>query len=126
MVTIISILILFGAIQGFSLCFYLYFKKKDNKKAFNYYSFFLFSLSFFNLLYALKLLKISNIAFIPLDSFPFPYKYLIGVGFYFYIKTQFTREEKIVSKMDSLLFLPAIIYGLIRTYWYVMLHSGID
>ena len=123
---IIAILVFFGAIQGFMLCLHLYFKKKDNKSAFNFYALFLFSLSYFNLVYALMLLDISYIGFVPLTSFPFPYKYLIGVGFYFYIKNQIVQKERTVFKPDYLLFLPAILYGLLRGYWYIILHSGID
>ncbi len=126
MFNIIAIVVLFGAIQGFVLCLYLYIKKRDNKRAFNYYLLFLFSLSFFNFSYALLYMEIYNIGFIPLSSLPFPYKYLIGVGFYFYIKSQISKEEKVITKYDYLLFLPAFCYGLLRTYWYVMLHSGID
>ncbi len=122
----IAILVFFGAAQGFAICLHLYFKKKKNKKTFYFYALFLFSLAFFNLIYALKLLGISNIGFIPLNAFPFPYKYLIGVGFYFYIKKQIIQEGRIFSKLDYLLFLPAILYGLLRTYWYIILHSGID
>jgi len=124
--SVIAILIFFGAIQGFALCIHLCFKEKNNKKAFKNYFLFLFSLSLFNLLYALKFLDIFNIGFIPLSGFPLPYKYLIGVGFYFYIKNQIPQEKKPNFKPAYLLFLPALFYGLLRTYWYVMLHSGMD
>lgn len=119
-------IILFGAIQGFALCLYFSFKKKINKRAAAYYSIFLFSLSFFNLVYACKAMGISEIAGIPLASFPFPYKYLIGVGFYFYIKSQISKEENLIAKQEYLLFLPALLYALLRLYWYIILHSGID
>lgn len=124
--SLLAILIFFGAIQGFALCIHLYFKKKNNKKAFAYYFLFLFSLSFFNFLYAIKFLDLSKIGFIPTNAFPFPYKYLIGVGFYFYIKNQIPHEKTSKFKPAHLLFLPALLYGLLRTYWYVMLHSGRD
>lgn len=124
--SVFAVLIFFGAIQGFALCIHLFFKEKNNKKAFNNYLLFLFSLSFFNLLYALKFLNISNVGFIPLSAFPFPYKYLIGVSFYCYIKNQLPQENASHFKWGYLLFLPAFIYGLLRTYWYVMLHSGMD
>jgi len=126
MLNIIAIIVLFGAIQGFAICLYFYIKKKENTIAFNYYILFLFSLSFFNFKYALLYMKIYAIGFIPLASFPFPYKYLIGVGFYFYIKKQLYKEQNIISRYEYLLFLPALFYGLLRTYWYVLLHSGID
>ena len=123
---IIVTLVFFGAIQGFALCLHFYLKEKDNQSAFNYYFLFLFSFSFFNLVYTLILLDISKIGFIPLTSFPFPYKYLIGVGFYFYIKKQIPPAERTAFDLDYLLFLPAVFYGLLRTYWYIMLHSGMD
>lgn len=126
MLNIIAIIVLFGAIQGFLLCLYLYFKKKDNKKAFNNFILFLFSLSFFNFIYALMYMKISTLGFIPLTSFPFPYKYLIAVGFYFFIRSQISKEEKIISKYEYLLFLPAFFYGILRIYWYIKLHTGLD
>lgn len=126
MFNIIAIIVLFGAIQGFALCLYLFTKRKNNKKASNYYILFLFSLSFFNFSYALLYFEIYEIGFIPFASFPFPYKYLIGVAFYFYIKSQLSKEEKIISKYEYLLFLPAFFYGLLRSYWYIVLHSGLD
>lgn len=63
---------------------------------------------------------------VPLAAFPFPYKYLIGVGFYFFIKHQISAEAKVITRAEYCLFLPAVLYGLVRTYWYVQLHSGLD
>ncbi|WP_108804043.1 AraC family transcriptional regulator [Aquimarina sp. Aq107] len=71
-------------------------------------------------------MNVNSIGFLPLTSFPFPYKYLIGVGFYFYIKSQIEKKASVVSFVEYLLFIPAILYGILRAYWYVMLHSGID
>ncbi|WP_027391694.1 MULTISPECIES: helix-turn-helix domain-containing protein [Aquimarina] len=71
-------------------------------------------------------MNVNSIGFLPLTSFPFPYKYLIGVGFYFYIKSQIEKKAYVISFVEYLLFIPAILYGILRTYWYVMLHSGID
>ncbi|MFD2562546.1 helix-turn-helix domain-containing protein [Aquimarina rubra] len=71
-------------------------------------------------------MDVNSIGFIPLGSFPFPYKYLIGVGFYFYIKNQIEKRANVISSIEYMLFLPAVLYGVLRTYWYVMLHSGID
>ncbi|WP_377766527.1 helix-turn-helix domain-containing protein [Croceitalea marina] len=87
---------------------------------------FLFSLSFFNLIYAFHILGIEKFAGIPVSSFPFPYKYLIGVGFYFYIKSQVFKDKNTILKKEYLLFLPALFYGVLRMYWYVNLHTGID
>ena len=124
--TVIAILVFFGAIQGFALCILTCFKKKDNTKAFLFYLLFLFSLSFFNLLYAFMLLDIYEIGFVPLGAFPFPYKYLIGVGFYGYIKNQLAQKWSSKFNLEYLLFAPAVLYGVLRTYWYVTLHSGAD
>jgi len=126
MFNLIAIIVLFGAIQGFAICLYLWIKKKENTRAFNFYTLFLFSLSFFNFLYAFMYMEIYEIGFIPLTSFPFPYKYLIGVGFYFYIKNQISKEEDVIAKYEYLLFLPAVFYGLLRAYWYILLHQEID
>lgn len=126
MLTLIAILVLFGAIQGFALCLFLLSKRKENSRASHYYLLFLFSLSFFNFSYGLLYLEIYHLGPIPLGAFPFPYKYLIGVAFYFYIKSQLRKEKKVISNYEYLLFLPALSYGLLRSYWYIMLHSGID
>ena len=121
-----NIIILLGAIQGFVLCSFFLFKKTQNKKALVYFLLFLFSLSFFNLIYALLIMRITEVGGVPVTSFPFPYKYLIGTGFYFYIKSQISKEEQVLSRQEYLLFLPALFYGILRGYWYVILHTGID
>ncbi|SEK56375.1 AraC-type DNA-binding protein [Aquimarina amphilecti] len=69
---------------------------------------------------------VDSVGFIPLASFPFPYKYLMAVGFYFYIKSQVSKKEKAIFSYEFILFIPAIIYGLLRAYWYFILHTGID
>ena len=71
-------------------------------------------------------MNVDAIGIVPLASFPFPYKYLIAVGFYFYIKHQLDVKHQLISKIEYGLFLPAFIYGLLRTYWYVTMHSGVD
>jgi len=71
-------------------------------------------------------LDIRAIGFVPMVSFPFPYKYLIGVGFYFYLKRLVPQVKTNSSKLEYLLFLPALGYGAIRTYWYITLHTGKD
>lgn len=124
----LNIVVWMGAIQGFTLCVYLFTKREGNRKAFNFFLLFLFAFSFFNFLYALLIEQVDRIAFIPLTSFPLPYKYLFGVGFYGYILSHLGRLKKefFVKRGIALLFIPAIIYGAVRTYWYVVLHSGID
>lgn len=121
-----NIIILLGAIQGFLLCLFFLLKKTQNKRALVYFLLFLFSLSFFNLMYALLIMRVTQVVGIPITSIPFPYKYLIGVGFYFYIKSQISKDEQIITRQEYLLFLPAILYGILRAYWYVNLHTGID
>lgn len=55
----------------------------------------------------------------PLYVIPFPYKYLIGVGFFFYIRYSFRKKvPSKPSKNELLLFLPALIYGLLHVYWF--------
>jgi len=51
--------------------------------------------------------------------FPLPYKWLLGVGFYFYIKNQFESSEGVVyHKKEWFLFIPAIIYLILKSYWF--------
>ncbi|MFD2567710.1 helix-turn-helix domain-containing protein [Pseudotenacibaculum haliotis] len=116
---ILNILILFGSIQGFILCFNLYQKRRANILATRFFLLFLFSLSFFNLIYALLDMNLFQY-YRPLHMFPYPYKWLIGVGFYFYIKNQFPRLEGDISyhKKEWYLLLPAVVYCLLRTYWF--------
>ncbi len=111
-------IILFGAFQGFMLCFFLYNKKKGNPLAYLFFILFLFSLAYINFSYGLMFMKIYHIGKIPL-SFPYPYDYLIATGFYFYVKSQITQKEKTpYYKKENYLFIPTIIYGLLQSYWY--------
>ncbi|MDY8135697.1 helix-turn-helix domain-containing protein [Aquimarina sp. 2201CG5-10] len=114
----INIIILFGAIQGFTLCWFLYQKKKINFWATNFFILFLFSLAFFNATYALMDMDLFRL-YRPLHVFPFPYKYLIGVGFYFYVKSNFKQTtKKRYHIKEFYLFIPAIVYALLRSYWF--------
>ncbi|MFK7935377.1 MAG: hypothetical protein AB8G22_17820, partial [Saprospiraceae bacterium] len=76
--------------------------------------------------YALLYMDVHAIGFISLTAFPFPYKYLLGVGFYFYIKSLIDAKEKVIQRWEYFFFLPAVSYGLLRLYWYISVHSGID
>jgi AraC-like DNA-binding protein len=115
---ILNILILFGAIQGFILCFFIYQKKTLNKQAVYFFILFLFSLAFYNLIYALLDMNLFKY-YRPLHMFPYPYKWLIGIGFYFYVKNQFKSESQgFFHKKEWYLFIPAILYCLIRLYWF--------
>lgn len=71
-------------------------------------------------------MDINRVGFIPLTSLPLPYKYLMAVGFYFYIRHQIAQNHKLISNMEYLLFLPALVYGLLRTYWYYNIHIGLE
>ncbi|MGJ8666487.1 MAG: helix-turn-helix domain-containing protein [Patiriisocius sp.] len=115
---VLNILILFGAIQGFILCGLLYKKRKENPVGVDFFLLFLFSLAFYNLIYAF--LDMNLFAYYrPLHMFPFPYKWLIGVGFYFYIKNQYSISKEIIfHKKEWYLIAPAIVYFLLRIYWF--------
>lgn len=114
----INFVILFGAIQGFTLCWLLYQKRRINPAGMNYFILFLFSLSFLNLFYALLDANFLEI-YKPLYVFPYPYKYLIGVGFFLYIKNSFKeKNNKPKYRNELILFLPAIIYALLHLYWF--------
>lgn len=117
---ILNILILFGAIQGFILCFFIYQKKQLNKIATYFFILFLFSLAFYNLIYAFLDMDLFKY-YRPLHMFPYPYKWLIGIGFYFYIKNQFKIQNQfLVHKKEWYIFLPALFYCLIRFYWFII------
>lgn len=115
---LINILILFGAVQGFILCFFIYQKHKRNKLSTFFFVLFLFSLAFLNIMYVcidIDLFKYYR----PLHLFPFPYKWLLGIGFYFYIKNQFKNgDKKAYHIKEWYLFIPAILYGILKTYWF--------
>ncbi len=67
-------------------------------------------------------MEIYRIGNIPIGGFPYPYDYLIGTGFYFYIKSQIIEKEEVpVYKRESYLFIPAILYGLFDLYCYYFL-----
>lgn len=115
-----NILILFGAIQGFILCIFLYKKRKVNPRGVDFFLLFIFSLAFFNLIYAFLDMKLF-VHHRPLHMFPFPYKWLIGAGFYFYVKNQFSNEGNITyHKKEWYLLAPAIAYFFLRLYWFVI------
>lgn len=119
--------ILFGAIQGFTLGLYVWQKRKINSSAFTFFILFLFSLAYFNLDYVLIFIHLEKAWYTPIIEFPIPYKYLIGVGVYFYIKNHFPRKDgKTHHKREWYLFMPAILYELIYLYWYSLWLFDID
>jgi AraC-like DNA-binding protein len=71
-------------------------------------------------------MDINKVGFIPLTSYPIPYKYLMAVGFYFYIKHQIAQKHKVISTIEYLLFLPAVMYGIVRGYWYYSIHISLE
>ena len=114
-----NIIILFGAIQGFILCIFLNQKRNTNPQSVNFFLLFLFSLAFFNLIYALLDMDLFKY-YRPLHMFPFPYKWLIGPGFYFYIKYQFPApaDKPVYHRREWYLLAPAVVYLFLRTYWF--------
>lgn len=117
---ILNIIILFGAIQGFVLCVSIYNKKQLNKASVVMFVLFLSSLAFLNMIYAFIDLNVFQY-YRPLHLFPFPYKWIIGPAFYFYVKNQFAQKtEKPFHQKEWFLFLPAILYGIVRLYWFII------
>lgn len=81
---------------------------------------FLFSLAFLNLMYALLDLDVFKY-YRPLHVFPYPYKWLIGPAFYFYIKHKFVaNKEQAFQGKEWYLFIPALLYGCLRLYWFII------
>lgn len=115
---LLNIIMLFGAIQGFILCVFIYKKNNINKLAVRFFLLFLFSFAFYNLIYALLDMEVFKY-YRPLHMFPYPYKWLIGIGFYFYIKNLFQSNDGIVyHKKEWYIIAPAIVYAILRTYWF--------
>lgn len=117
--SLFNVLILLGAIQGFMLCFIVFQKRKTNPLATKFFVLFLFSLSYLNFIYACLDLDIFKY-YRPLHLFPLPYKWLIGIGLYFYIRYLFKLDKtnKTYYIKEWYVFLPAIIYFLLRSYWF--------
>jgi len=116
----LNIIILFGAIQGYVLCISIYNRKEINKVSVFMFILFLFSLAFLNMIYAFLDLNLFQY-YRPLHLFPFPYKWLIGPAFYFYIKSQLVdRNENPSYKKEWFLFIPALLYGCVRLYWFII------
>lgn len=117
---ILNISILFGAIQGFVLCIAIYNRKETNKASVLMFVLFLFSLAFLNMMYAFLDLNLFQY-YRPLHVFPFPYKWLIGPAFYFYIKNKLVDvNEPPFHKKEWFLFIPALLYGCARLYWFII------
>ncbi len=118
--SLLNIIILFGAMQGFMLCFFAYQKKSVNKYAVYFFILFLFSLAFYNLMYAFLDMDLFKY-YRPLHLFPFPYKWLIVAGFYFYVRNQLQpNKHPLYFKKEGYLLLPAGIFFLLKTYWFTI------
>jgi AraC-like DNA-binding protein len=116
----LNIIILFGALQGFMLCFFAWQKRKQNKHAVYFFILFLFSLAFYNLMYAFLDMDLFKY-YRPLHLFPYPYNWLIVAGLYFYVKNQLKpNKQQLYFKKEWYLLLPAVIYLLLRTYWFTI------
>lgn len=116
--SLINVIALFGALQGFLLCWVLYKKRTTNIQGAKFLILFIFSLSFLNLNYVLMYMNVLEL-YKPLYIFPFPYKYILGPAFFLYVSRcvgQLTNES--IKKRQSLLFIPALIYGLMLLFWF--------
>jgi len=115
--------ILFGALQGVLLILFLY-KKCGNSLTYRFFSLFLFSLAYLNLWYALYFMGINKIGGLSINGIPYPYEFLMGIGFYFYIKTH-KKSEPSICKRESFLYIPALIYALLNVYFYsISIHEN--
>jgi AraC-like DNA-binding protein len=118
--SLLNIIILFGALQGFILCFFAWQKRMQSKHAVYFFILFLFSLSFYNLMYALMDMDLFKY-YRPLHMFPYPYNWLIVPGLYFYIRNHLKpNKHQLYFKKEWYLLLPAAIYFLLRTYWFTI------
>jgi AraC-like DNA-binding protein len=116
----LNVIILFGALQGFILCFFAYQKKKLNRHAVYFFILFLFSLAFYNLMYAFLDMDLFKY-YRPLHLFPYPYNWLIVPGLYFYVRNQLKpARHPLYFKKEWYLLLPAAVYLLLRTYWFTI------
>ncbi|GAB5550753.1 MAG: helix-turn-helix domain-containing protein [Saprospiraceae bacterium] len=119
----LNITILFGAIQGFVLCVAIYNRKETNQASVLMFVLFLFSLAFLNLMYAFLDMDLFQY-YRPLHVFPYPYKWLIGPAFYFYIKNKLRpSNEQAFHRKEWYLFIPALMYGCLRLYWFIIAAS---
>jgi len=123
MLSLLNLLILFGGIQALSLCFYLSFRKPENKLAYRYFLLFLASLAIFNIGYAAIFWDIS-LGPLHAGSHPIPYKYLIAPALFGYVAYSLKQPTASLWKGMGLLLIPALLYGIIRLYWVYMIVSG--
>jgi AraC-like DNA-binding protein len=116
----LNIIILLGALQGFMVCFYAYQKKHLNRHAVYFFILFLFSLAFYNLMYAFLDMDLFRY-YRPLHLFPFPYKWLIATGFYFFARNQLKpNKQQHYVKKEWYFFAPAAVIFLLTAYWFAV------
>ncbi|MBW1296323.1 helix-turn-helix domain-containing protein [Aquimarina litoralis] len=116
--SIANAIILFGALQGMLLILFLL-KKNGNSLTYRFFSLFLFSLVYLNLWYALYFMGIHEIYGLSTMSIPYPYEFLIGIGFYFYIKS-YEKSESSIYQKEFFWFVPAFIYAVLEVCFYLI------
>jgi AraC-like DNA-binding protein len=116
----LDIIVLFGGFQALSLCFYLLFRKTDNKKAHRFFLLFLLCLAIHNLGYA-ALFRNFEIGAFNMGMHPIPYKYIIAPSLLAYVL--YSLSAKSMGKLIGLLTIPALLYGLLRSHWLFMIVS---
>lgn len=120
---LLHIIILLGGVQALSLCFYLIYRKTENKPARLYFLLFLFCLSIYNLGYVAIFMNL-QIGSFHFGALPIPYKYLIAPALFAYITTSLQTYNASIKRTIWLLMLPALLYGIVRMYWLYMILSG--
>lgn len=116
--SIISILMLFGALQGLVIVIILFFKKVDNKKARLFLGLILFGLSmnllyyFFHVIGLVKLIPEIKLAYLP-------WSLLSAISFYLYISF-ISPFKKRLSTLNKVGFIPFLLFSiiLITVKWY--------
>lgn len=110
-----NIIVFIGFLQGLSLCIFSWQKARINLWAYISICLLLGSLTLFNFFYLLIYNQIQEVSLVPI-----PYKYLIGVGFFLFIQSHFQADQEKLFNKWFYLFTPAILYGLLRLYWWIL------
>lgn len=116
--TIINEITILGAVLGFVLCYILFKRRIHNPLATYSFTIFLFSYSLLILYLGLVDANILQ-QYAPLLIIPFPAKYLIPIGIYFYAKfnARNIRASRIRAR-EFMMIIPAIGFSLFSLYWY--------
>lgn len=118
---VLDTIILFGGVQALSLCLYLLFRKTDNKGAHLSFLVFLLCVSIHNLGYA-SIFMGFEIGPFNMGNQPVPYKYLIAPALFGYVLYSLRSES--LPKAFWICMLPALAYGILRSYWFYLIMSG--